>query len=159
MKKDEKICKNQECNIVHSAAEIKRQYGKESAVYLGGFHSAGCYTKYLTRMKEVAPVKWTRASVLYGKLPEASKRLNSSECSDLLLIFCSDGEIRTGRFYHKTHTWLVTGVCGQPLDFVKYWAVNINNEIDKMKAKMKYDDEMTRQSEEWQSQGSNVTDV
>jgi len=155
--KKEKFCTH--CHLIHDANEVKRSYGKESAVYLGGFHSAGCYTKHLMKMEKIIPIEWTRASIMNGKLPEMSKRKNSNECSDLVLVFCKDGEIRTGRYYKKERKWLIYGICGQPLDFVRYWAVNISDETEKMKARMIQDEKFDKEAADFCALGSNITDV
>jgi hypothetical protein len=89
-----------------------------------------------------------------------SKRPNSDKCSDLLLIFCEDGEIRTGRFYEKGCRWVVTGVTGAPLDFVRYWStLNLTEETEKMKARTEADNKWIKDAEAFQSLGSNITDV
>jgi hypothetical protein len=105
-------------------------------------------------------IKWTMCGLQYGGWPEMSKRKNSDKCSDLVLVFCEDGEIRTARLYKKDYSWVITGVCGAPRGFVKYWSsVNITDETEKMKAQMKKDEKWIKDAEDFQSLGSNVTDV
>jgi len=155
MKKTQKYCTH--CHLIHDVNEVKRVYGKESSVLAGGFCSSGCYTKYTMKLTAIAPVKWTRVS--YGYMPKMSTRPNSDKCSDLLLVFCEDGEIRTGRFYEKEYKWLVTGVCGAPVGFVRYWSVNLSDETEKMKARMIQDEKFDKEAADFCALGSNITDV
>jgi hypothetical protein len=159
MKKSERVCPN--CFNVHDIKETARVYGKESMVVLSGHCSAKCYTEHSLRLKTDTKVKWTMCGLQYGGWPEMSKRPNcKNECSDLLLVFCEDGEIRTGRFYKKNCSWMITGVCGAPQGFVRYWStLNITEETEKMKARTEADNKWIKDAEDFQSQGSRVTDV
>jgi hypothetical protein len=147
MKKDIN-CKH--CGEPHDKKTVERVYGKDSMVALGGFCSAECYTKNFKRKTFVPSVlNWNKAAFV------PDMRLSSGDCSDLVLVFCKDGEIRTGRYHKigKIHSWSVTGVCGQPEDYVVYWAVNITSEKEKLNARMKEE-----QTEAWLEQGSRHTD-
>lgn len=47
-----RTCVNIDCGKEHKASEVARIFGKESAPFLSGYCSAGCYTKDLTRKKD-----------------------------------------------------------------------------------------------------------
>ena len=71
-----------------------------------------------------------------GQLPESSDRaFNETKikgCSDRVLVFCSDGQIRFGRYHKIFPTWNVEGCRNHMEDFVVYWSVNITEEAEKL---------------------------
>lgn len=48
MSKKQATRKCKQCGIEHDIQDVKRRFGAESSVYLGGYCSAQCYTKSLT---------------------------------------------------------------------------------------------------------------
>lgn len=52
-KTNDRTCKNVDCRKEHRSSEVARIFGKESALYLSGYCSAGCYTKDLTQPKTI----------------------------------------------------------------------------------------------------------
>lgn len=47
------ICKG--CGIEYNRSNVAREYGRESSVYLGGYHSAFCYTESIQK-KSIPPL-------------------------------------------------------------------------------------------------------
>ena len=70
------------------------------------------------------------------QLPEPSdKAFNFTKikgCSDRVLVFCSDGEIRFARYYKIISDWAVEGCGGKRDGFVVYWSVNTTEEAEKL---------------------------
>lgn len=85
-------------------------------------------------------------SVKSGQLPEPSDKafnfIKIKGCSDRVLVFCSDGEIRFARYHEIFSDWNVEGCGGKRDGFVLYWALNITEEaetlmeIEKLRAKL-----------------------
>jgi len=121
MSKD-RICK--QCKEPHDIKTVARVYGEESAVYAGGFCSAGCYTKYATKKTLYIPINWLPVGEF---LPESTKKgfeaTSVRGTSDRVLIFCNDNVERFGRYIHgQLNRWNVEGCAGQSADFVTHFA-------------------------------------
>ncbi len=115
-------CKH--CGEPHNPKVVARAYGEESSVFLGKFCSAQCYTKHVTKV-EPTPINWI--SVSSGQIPptteEGKKETYSESASSRVLIFCSDGIERFGRYFHKPlEVWNVEGCTGIPEGFVTHFA-------------------------------------
>lgn len=142
MKTDERKCKNPKCGEIHSKKAIKRVFGEESMVYIGGYCSSHCYTEVANNKKSNTPtstINWI--PVKSGQLPikseKAYKETLSEGFSDKVLAFCSDATIRMARYHNQLECWIVDSCSSSFSDFVRYWAVNITEEAEKLKLREK----------------------
>lgn len=51
----ESLPKCKGCGIPYNSSNVAREYGRESKVYLGGYHSAACYTDSTTK-NQLTPI-------------------------------------------------------------------------------------------------------